>query len=274
MCFPPFIFKAGGIMSRICPLYSSSSGNSTFLGGAKSGILIDAGVSCKRISEALNSIDISPENVSGILITHEHSDHIKGLLNFTKKYNTPIFTGLKTAEYLAQNDLISPTSVINVFSSVEHFCVGDFKVHPFKTPHDSRESFGFRIENPEGKIITTCTDLGEVTNEVHNNLLGASVCLIEANYDEKMLANGRYPYHLKQRIRSNHGHLSNVSCAKELEILIQNGTEQIILGHLSQENNTPYVARQAVEATLCCVPQNDYKLFVAPANEPCEEVKI
>ncbi len=274
MCFPPFIFEAGDIMSKICPLYSSSSGNSTFLGGARGGILIDAGVSCKRLVTALESINISPEAISGILITHEHSDHIKGLLNFTKKYRTPIFTGLKTAEYLAQNDLVSPNSVINVFSSVERFCVDEFEIHPFKTPHDSRESFGFRIKNPEGKIITSCTDLGEVTNEVHNNLLGASVCLIEANYDEKMLSNGRYPYPLKQRIRSNHGHLSNVNCADELEILIQSGTEQIILGHLSQENNTPYVARQTVEATLSEFSDNDYRLFVAPAGEPGEEVKI
>lgn len=261
-------------MSRICPLYSSSSGNATFLGGAKGGILIDAGVSCKRIVSALQSINISPEAISGILITHEHSDHIKGLLNFTKKFHTPIFTGLKTAEYLAHNDLVSPNSMINVFASVDCFCVGEFEIHPFKTPHDSRESFGFRIKNPQGKIITTCTDLGEVTEEVHNNLLGASICLIEANYDEKMLADGRYPYSLKQRIRSDHGHLSNVNCADELEILIQNGTEQVILGHLSQENNTPYVARQTVEATLSGIPQNEYRLFVAPANEPGEEVKI
>ena len=261
-------------MSRLCPLYSSSSGNSTFLGGAKSGILIDAGVSCKKLVTALESINISPEAISGILITHEHSDHIKGLLNFTKKYRTPIFTGLKTAEYIAQNDLVSPNSVINVFSSVDRFYVDEFEIHPFRTPHDSRESFGFRIKNPEGKIVTTCTDLGEVTEEVHNNLLGASVCLIEANYDEKMLSNGKYPYPLKQRIRSKHGHLSNTNCADELQILIQNGTEQIILGHLSQENNTPYIARQTVEATLCNTPQSDYRLFVAPAYVPGEEVKI
>ncbi|MCC8191931.1 MAG: MBL fold metallo-hydrolase [Ruminococcus sp.] len=261
-------------MSRICPLYSSSSGNSTFLGGAKGGILIDTGVSCKRICEALQSLNVSPEAITGILITHEHSDHIKGLLNFTKKYHTPIFTGLKTAEYLTANNLVSPDSTINVFSDEKEFCVDNFEIHPFKTPHDSRESFGFRIKNPEGKIVVSCTDLGNVTQVVHKNLLGASVCLIEANYDERMLNNGRYPYFLKERIKSNHGHLSNKCCADEIETLIQNGTDRIILGHLSQENNSPYAARRAVETTLCDIPEDEYQLFVAPAGEPGQEVEI
>lgn len=260
-------------MSKIYPLYSSSSGNSTYLGDERGGILIDVGVSMKKLVTALESKGISPECIEGILITHEHTDHIKGLLNFTKKYHTPVFMGIETARYLTSRDLISTSSVINVFENVYSFCVGDYEVHPFKTPHDSRESFGFRIKNPEGKVAVTCTDLGYVTEEVHNNLLSASVCLIEANYDDKMLDSGRYPYPLKQRIRSDRGHLSNANSAAEIEILIKNGAQKIILGHLSQENNTPYVARQAVLSQLCDISPDEYQLFVAPANEPGEAVK-
>ena len=261
-------------MSKIYPLYSSSSGNSTFIGDENGGVLIDAGVSTKKIVTSLSSNGISPEKIEGILITHEHSDHIKGLLNFTKKYHTPVYMGIETAKFLTSGDLISPLSTINVFDNVESFCVGDYEIHPFKTPHDSRESFGFKIKNPEGKVAVTCTDLGHITKEIHKNLLSASVCLIEANYDNKMLENGRYPYMLKQRIRSDNGHLSNSDSAAEIEILIRNGTQKIILGHLSRENNTPYVARQAVVSQLCEINTDEYELFVAPADEPGEAVKI
>lgn len=261
-------------MSKIYPLYSSSSGNSTFIGDERGGILIDAGVSMKRLIEALEKNGIAPDRVEGILISHEHSDHIKGLLNFTKRFHTPVYTGIETAKFLTSRDLISTSSVINVFENVDSFCVGDYEVHPFATPHDSRESYGFRIKNPEGKVVVTCTDLGYVTEDVHKNLLSASVCLIEANYDDKMLERGRYPYPLKQRIRSDRGHLSNANSAAEIEILIRNGTQRIILGHLSQENNTPYIARQTVLSQLCEIDADEYELFVAPANEPGEAVKI
>lgn len=256
-------------MSKFITLYSSSSGNCSFLGEGNSGILIDAGVSCKRICEALSSNEISPERIEGILITHIHSDHIKGLLNFTKKFHTPVYAGIETARYLCKSGSLSTESALNIFST-DSFCVGDYEITPFETPHDTAESFGFRIKNPQSKILASCTDLGEVTETVHKNLLGADVCFIEANYDEVMLKNGSYPYPLKQRIRSDHGHLSNTDSAKEIEELIKNGTRQIILGHLSRENNTPFVAQKTVCARLCEFP--DIKVTVAPDAEPGKAV--
>lgn len=253
-------------------LYSSSSGNCSFLGDGDGGILIDAGVSCKRIREALFSVDVKPEKIEGILITHIHTDHIKGLLNFTKKYHTPVFMGPLTAKYICSNDLVSAASRIYVFEG-EPFCLGDYEVTPFATPHDTPESFGFRIKNPQSRVLCSCTDLGAVTKKVHENLLGASVCLIEANYDETMLENGSYPYPLKQRIRSDHGHLDNMDSAEEIASLIKNGTERVILGHLSRENNTPVVAKETVVTELGSL-SSEAEVSVAPDSEPCGAVKL
>lgn len=253
-------------MARIYPLFSSSKGNAIFIGDEKSGILIDAGVSCKRLVEGLAINGISPEAVRGIFVTHEHSDHIKGLSVFTKKFRTPVFAQKLNLEFLADNDLVSPLSTLTEIDE-NPIEFADFQINAFETPHDSRQSCGFRISTPDEKCCCVCTDLGFVTDEVHKNLCGCDLVLIEANYDNEMLRNGPYPFSLKQRIASKTGHLCNNDSAKEIDRLVKNGTTQIILGHLSQENNTPNIAGNTVIKSLCDLTyKKDYMLRVAPVE--------
>lgn len=250
-------------MARVYPLFSSSEGNATFIGSRREGILIDAGVSCKRLVEALEANSIPVSAIRGIFITHEHSDHIRGLKTLTSKYAMSVFAQPLNAEYLAKADHISPrSSLYDISGEVQ---VGDFLVTAFETHHDTRQSCGYRIHTPDDRIVCTCTDLGEITQTVHDNLTGADIVLLEANYDYHMLQNGPYPYQLKQRIFSDHGHLDNCDSGKELKKLAESGTTRMILGHLSQHNNRPDIAESTVISQMTGLKRNqDYILMTAP----------
>lgn len=252
-------------MARIYPLFSSSKGNSTFIGSSKGGILIDAGVSFKRLSDAFIKCNIAISAVKGVFITHSHSDHVSGLKMLTKKNGVPVFGQRETLEELLDKELISPQS--EVYELDGSAVAADMEINCFDTPHDTVRSCGYRIKTSDGRMCAVCTDLGCVTETVNENILGCNLVLLESNYDEKMLKEGPYPYYLKERIRSDHGHLSNVNCAKQAAKLIQNGTTHIILGHLSQENNKPRIADKTVEKGLAGFVRNkDYILEVAPVE--------
>ena len=252
-------------MARIYPLFSSSDGNSTFIGSRRGGVLIDAGVSCKRLVTALEDNGIPVSAIQGIFVTHEHSDHIKGLKTLTSKYSMNVFAQPLNAEYLAAADCISTHS--RLYDITDTVRIGDFEVKAFATPHDTRQSCGYKIHTPDGKTVCVCTDLGEVTQTVHENLIGADMVLLEANYDKQMLINGPYPYPLKQRILSDHGHLDNCDSGSELKKLVVNGTTRLILGHLSRHNNTPQISERTVSSQMTGLTRNeDYILMTAPVE--------
>lgn len=250
-------------MARIYPLFSSSRGNATYIGTQKEGILIDAGVSCKRLFEAFDRCGLEVSAVKAIFITHEHSDHVGGLSVFTKRTGIPVYARGRTLQYLLDGGFIN-SRYDEINSSIE---AAGMEITPFDTPHDAMQSCGYRIITSDGKTCAVCTDLGHVAPEVERNLNGCELVMLESNYDEKMLKCGSYPEYLKKRIRSKHGHLSNSDCAAQLKKLVEIGTTRIILAHLSQENNTPQIAAAAAVSGLNGFARDkDYLLEVAPVE--------
>lgn len=250
-------------MARLYPLFSSSQGNSVFIGTEKGGILIDAGVSCKKLFEALKVNRLTPDAVKAVFITHEHSDHIKGLKVFGSKIKCPVYARCETLELLMKSDKVSSKSpLIEIQKSV---CVAGMKVTAFDTPHDAVHSCGYRIHTADDKLCAVCTDLGHISSEVENALTGCRLVFLESNYDERMLRTGDYPLAVKQRILSMNGHLSNDDCASQIRKLIRTGTRYFVLGHLSPENNRPEIADRTIQLALKGYRRNDdYMLGIAP----------
>lgn len=251
-------------MARFCPLFSGSSGNCLYIGTPDGGILIDAGVSARRIERALQERDIDPRRIHAVFVTHEHTDHTAGLRVLQKRYGMPIFAsdgtraGLYATGALTDDDCCFPVTQAEF---------DDFCVTAFPTSHDCRESTGFRVELRDGRTVGIATDLGEMTDAVRQGLVGCDLIHIESNHDIRMLENGPYPYVLKRRILSSVGHLSNEACAVELPALVRQGTTRIFLGHLSRENNLPPLAGATSAAVLTAqgfVENRDYLLQVAP----------
>lgn len=259
-------------MARIYPLFSSSKGNSTFIGTEKGGVLIDCGVSFKRFTAALERNNIPLSAIQGVFITHEHSDHVSGLKMLTKHTSIPVYGQKRTLQRLYDNGKISPNAPVIDMTGKTIAC-GDCELTCFNTPHDTVQSCGYRIITSDGKACAVCTDLGHITAEVDKALCGCRLVLLEANYDEQMLRNGPYPLYLKERILSHNGHLSNDNCGRQAAKLINQGTTHIILGHLSQDNNRPNIADSAVAAALSGYIRNrDYLMGVAPVETAGEAV--
>ena len=256
-------------MARLYPLFSSSSGNCTYVGSREAGILIDNGVSFTRLKKALEINGLSLSAVKAIFITHEHSDHIKGLDMITKKTSIPVFAQEITMEYLLGKNVLHG-EYYEIKQGVE---ISGYRVEPFATSHDTPQSCGYKITLPDGKTAAVCTDLGYVSEEVENALTGTDCVLLESNYDIEMLRGGDYPYYLKTRIFGNTGHLSNKDSGAFASRLIGSGTTRIILGHLSQHNNTPEIAEETVVSCLSSFKRNsDYILSVAPVETTGEFV--
>lgn len=257
-------------MSRIIPFCSSSKGNSVYIGSRRSGVLVDAGCSYKRLREYMNINNVDLDSVKAILVTHEHSDHIKGLYQLTKQTGIPVYTSAGTAAEIIRSGCISCNSEIFDVSELSHAPV-DFLIKAFPTSHDSAESVGFTFENErDGYKIGYCTDTGTITDIIRKNLDGADLIFLESNYEPALLrGNVKYPFPLKSRIASELGHLSNPDCAAFLEHLVSRGTTRIILGHLSEENNTPEYAFNNTAEILSASGMKagiDYTLDVAPVS--------
>lgn len=254
-------------MSRLFPIASGSSGNCTYIGHGKYGLLVDVGVSAKTVTSALQSASIDPKTIQGILVTHSHIDHISGLRVFADKYDLPVFASRETLESI-QNEPAHCPKNIHIIDG--EYAIGDFFVNRFATSHDSPGSSGYTITFQNEDKCGVCTDLGIVTEEVRHAITGCNALLFESNHDVTMLQNGGYPEYLKRRILSDKGHLSNVACANELARLIETGTLRIVLGHLSRENNDPRIAKSCATSVLMdnkMHENDDYLLFVAPPKD-------
>ena len=236
-------------MIKFQSFLSGSSGNSTFLTDGKIKLLVDCGANGSYITECLKRININPEEVDAILISHSHRDHVSGAGVMSRRFNIPIYASDGTWENMTQ--LIGKISTENtkIISSGEKISFGEMDVSPFHIPHDACGSLAFRFETPQSKMAIA-TDIGHISDELFKNLTGCECVIIEANHDLEMLRNGRYPYYLKRRILSDTGHLSNVDSAKMCVMLAKNGTKSIWLGHLSNENNTPDLAYNTVKNAL------------------------
>ncbi len=246
---------------------SGSSGNCLLLSGGGTNILIDAGISIRRLSDLLEERCLSLRDITGVLITHEHSDHISGLPGLVRRSGAEILAPRTVAARL-RGMLPVTDERLRVIPVGEDFSLSRLRIRAFHTPHDTDESVGYRIE--DGGVFAIATDMGCVTDEVRENLRGADVALIEANHDEEMLRWGPYPVFLKRRILSERGHLSNDGCAALARELADSGTGTIILGHLSRENNTPDFAMRAVGEALA---GTGAELLCAPPFG-CLEVKV
>ncbi len=253
-------------MARFCPLFSGSKGNSMYVGTSENGVLIDVGMSAKQTTLALERIGVDPQSIRAIFITHEHSDHVKGLRVFASKYNINVYSSKGTLASLDDSGVLNGKFFASeITSGVE---VDGIQVVPFRTPHDSRESVGYVVTLPDGRKAAVVTDLGVITDDIMRVISGCDLVLIESNHDVKMLENGDYPYYLKRRILSKNGHLSNDSCAQAVTTLLKNGTTRFFLGHLSRENNIPELAYQNTYSALVecgAVEGQDFLLSVVPS---------
>ena len=254
---------------RFATLFSGSSGNVTYINHKNTNILIDAGVSARALSHALILQSIYENDISAILLTHDHIDHYRGIDLFAGKFNVPIYALPECAIALAPTFRYLDINNINFIDG--DFCVGDLHISPFFTSHDASKSCGFKVCADDGKTIVYATDLGFVSQEILDILLMADGLIIESNYDPYMLSYGNYPPYLKRRIMSKKGHLSNHDCADIVASCAQKKTTRFLLSHLSIENNTRELALDTTTALLAGVGvkiSKDITVDIAPRKEP------
>lgn len=250
-------------------LASGSSGNCYLLSSGSTHLLLDAGISARRITRALKGLGLDPRALSGVLVTHEHSDHVAGLATLTKQLALPIYASYGTGRQLCR---CSPAleEVLRPFRAGDRFCLGDLEVGTFPTLHDVPESVGFTVSDGK-RSLALATDLGVVTDAVCTQVLGCDLLVVETNHDPYRLRTGPYPAFLKARILSDRGHLSNQAGGELACLAVQHGATGLMLAHLSAENNTPELAMDAVCGILegrGIRPGRDVAVTVAPRCEP------
>lgn len=250
---------------KVCVLGSGSKGNSILVDNGRNRIIIDAGLTARTITQKLSEIDLSLSEIDGILITHEHTDHIKALEILSRK--VPVYAHDYTMEAITQRYNIELKNQMN-FNSTE-FSIGSFDIQTFRTSHDAVHPLGYCISDCESKI-TYATDTGYCSKEFLKLAKGSNLIMIESNHDVDMLMNGAYPPYLKRRIISNKGHLSNIACAMAVNELAQSGTRNFVLSHLSENNNLPELAYWTNADYLKqkgAIVGSDIKLYVADQRQ-------
>lgn len=264
---------------RFVSIASGSSGNCIYAGTEKSHVLIDAGISAKRIEKGLFELGLKPSELNGICITHEHTDHTKGLGVLARKYGIPIYATegtlreIRNTKSLGEYDesLLRPLRPDVVLS------IGDMDILPFHIDHDAADPVAYRIQ-AEHKSLAVATDLGHYNQYTIDHLLDLDAVLLESNHDLRMLQTGPYPYYLKRRIMSDHGHLSNENAGRLLNCILNDKLKYVLLGHLSKENNLPELAFETVRLEVdmgeCPYCSSDFYMAVADRDEMSEILTI
>lgn len=255
-------------MIKFCSLFSGSSGNSVFISDGNTKILIDSGVSARRIISALLSIGEEASCLTAVLVSHEHTDHIKGLGPLCRKFNIPVYANQATWNCIDQGAGLSTIKNRMLFYTNADFNIGGIIAKPFPIPHDASDPVGFSFISGKEKI-TVATDIGHVSKTLLDSIEDSTLLFIEANHDIDMLRIGRYPWWLKKRISGDTGHLSNDAAAGVVVRMAVRGTKRFILGHLSKENNFPELAWQTVNNALITAgikAREDVALEVALRN--------
>lgn len=254
-------------MLELCTLASGSSGNSLLVTDGRTHMLVDAGISCRRICTGLKELGVEPTELAGVLITHEHSDHISGLTTLTKQLKLPVYASPGTGRQLCYR-IAFLEELLRPVAPGEGFSVGGLAIESFPTSHDAAESVGYAL-SAGGRKAAVVTDLGYVTGAVLRGIRGADLLVAEANHDVEWVQSGPYPYHLKARILGDRGHLSNEAGAELAALAAESGTRAVVLAHLSRENNTPARAWETAARRLRsmgCEPNLDLSLTVAPRS--------
>ncbi len=264
---------------RFCNIASGSSGNCTYIGDEATHLCVDAGISGKRIEQGLNELGLTTADMNGILVTHEHTDHISGLGVVSKRYRIPIYATKGTIGAIKSMPAFSaiPDELFFEIEPDKPFEIGDFRIRPVRISHDAADPVGFRLDN-NGRSVGVLTDLGTYDDYIIDSMKGCSTVMLEANHDVNMLQVGPYPYRLKKRILGDRGHLSNDSCGRLLVELLSDRLQNIILGHLSQENNLAELAYETVRMEITMADRgysfSDFKVLIGKRNERTELLTV
>lgn len=254
---------------RLVPLGSGSRGNATLVEIGRTRLLVDAGHSARRLAQQLEALDVAPASIDAILLSHEHDDHARGAERFSRKYGVPLICATETLEAMDRSRVHfaawHPLDVAGVTD------LGDVGIEPFAVPHDAARPVGFVLHG-EGLRVGIATDLGHATTLVVERLRGCHVLMLESNHDDRMLREGPYPWHLKQRVSGRLGHLSNREAAALLSATVDADCRSVVLAHLSEKNNTRDLARRSACVALAAARRGEVEVRIAAAEGPTPAV--
>lgn len=264
---------------RLVSIASGSSGNCIYVGSERTHILVDAGISNKRIESGLAEIGMKGSEIDGIVITHEHSDHTKGLGVLARKHGAPIYGTQETLDEIRKIKNLGeyPDELLHPIKPDVDFMLGDLEVKPFSIDHDAANPVAYRIQNGH-KSVAVATDMGHYSQYIIDHLQGLDALLLESNHDVNMLEAGPYPYYLKKRILGDHGHLSNENAGRLLNYILHDNLKRILLGHLSKENNYEELAYETVKLEISqgdhTYQASDFCISVAKRDQMSEIITI